>query len=70
MMNDMKKNELNELEMENVTGGAFRSVSPNQNEASHQGEGIGLTNAVSASFDADDIAKHQAISFLRTDSMP
>ena len=53
MMNEIKKNELNEMELDNVTGGAFRSISLNQNETS----------------DAADIEKRQAISFLRTDSM-
>ena len=59
MMNDIKKNELNEQEMDNVTGGAFRAAGHNQSEA------ITLEDIVDASFDAVG----QAINRMRTDSI-
>ena len=60
---------MNDMELDNVTGGAFWTASPNHSEATLQGMGITLKNAVNASSDAAGIVEQPAISFLRTDSM-
>jgi hypothetical protein len=59
MMNEIKKNELNDMEMDNVTGGAFRAAGHNQDAV------ITLENIVNAFSDAVG----QATSKLRTDSI-
>ena len=58
-MNDIKKNEMNEQEMDNVTGGAFKAAGYNQDEV------ITLEKLCN---DSSDTAG-QGTAFLRTDSM-
>ena len=59
MMNEIKKNELNDMEMDNVTGGAFRAAGDNQDAV------ITLENVVDAFTDAVGRATDK----LRTDSI-
>ena len=62
---------MNDMELDNVTGGAFRASG---DTTSHQGEEITLkavVNTISAAFDAvaDFVGDRQAANRLRTDSM-
>ena len=59
MMDEIKKNELNEQEMENVAGGAFWAGGDNQPEL------ITLKDILKNTSDKEG----PVISFLRTDSM-